>query len=287
MLLITVVFCVVTVLAVGLLMMLSLLLSLFGSSLWEYVITVVPTVVAELPFTFSFDQLVAGTFIELDTNVGLLIIELPNELEPDPVRTADEIELSTIVFVSLLTVTGTDLAELDETVLIVELDSVLMLLDDSIDDELFTGRTPPRWLFDVVEFIDDELATSLLLDSTDDSLLEVFIDEVLLVDLIIELFLLETSLELFTLLFTELDFTLDELLMLELLITLDDFNDELFKPLLLIKLDDLTLLELLFKLELAVLLCLLLEVVDEVDELSECGMTSVEFMYAGSSVTVT
>ena len=85
-----------------------LLLPLFGSSLWEYVITVVPTVVAELPFTFSFDQLVAGTFIELDTNVGLLIIELPNELEPDPVRTADEIELATIVFVSLLTVTGTD-----------------------------------------------------------------------------------------------------------------------------------------------------------------------------------
>ena len=91
-----------------LLMILSLLLSLFGISLCEYVITVVPTVVAELPFTFSFDQLVAGTFIELDTNVGLLIIELPNELEPDPVRTADEIELSTIVFVSLLTVTGTD-----------------------------------------------------------------------------------------------------------------------------------------------------------------------------------
>ena len=90
-------------LAVGL-----LLLSLFGISLCEYVITVVPTVVAELPFTISFDQLVTGTFIELDTNVGLLIIELPNELEPDPVRTADEIELATIVFVSLLTVTGTD-----------------------------------------------------------------------------------------------------------------------------------------------------------------------------------
>ena len=71
-------------------------------------ITVVPTVVAELPFTISFDQLVVGMFIELDTNVGLLIIELPNELEPDPVRIADETELSTIVFVSLLTVTGTD-----------------------------------------------------------------------------------------------------------------------------------------------------------------------------------
>ena len=108
MLLITVVCWVVAVLAVGLLMILSLLLSLFGISLCEYVITVVPTVVAELPFTISFDQLVVGTFIELDTNVGLLIIELPNELEPDPVRTADEIELSTIVFVSLLTVTGTD-----------------------------------------------------------------------------------------------------------------------------------------------------------------------------------
>ena len=97
---------VVAVLAVGLLA--TLLLSLFGISLCEYVITVVPTVVAELPFTISFDQLVVGMFIELDTNVGLLIIELPNELEPDPVRTADEIELSTIVFVSLLTVTGTD-----------------------------------------------------------------------------------------------------------------------------------------------------------------------------------
>ena len=93
-------------LAVGLLT--TLLLSLLGISLCEYVITVVPTVVAELPFTISFDQLVVGMFIELDTNVGLLIIELPNELEPDPVRTADETELSTIVFVSLLTVTGTD-----------------------------------------------------------------------------------------------------------------------------------------------------------------------------------
>ena len=101
---------VVAVLAIGLLLMLSLLLPLFGSPLWEYVITVVPTVVAELPFTVSFDQLVVGTFIELDTNVGLLIIEFPNELEPepDPVRVADEIELSTIVFISLLTVTGTD-----------------------------------------------------------------------------------------------------------------------------------------------------------------------------------
>ena len=56
-------------LAVGLLT--TLLLSLLGISLCEYVITVVPTVVAELPFTISFDQLVAGTFIELDTNVGL------------------------------------------------------------------------------------------------------------------------------------------------------------------------------------------------------------------------
>ena len=96
--------CVVAVLAVGLLITRLLSLLVFGISLWEYV----TTVVAELPFTISFDQLVAGTFIELDTNVGLLIIELPNELEPDPVRTADETELSTIVFVSLLTVTGTD-----------------------------------------------------------------------------------------------------------------------------------------------------------------------------------
>ena len=85
------------------------------------------------------------------------------------------------------------LAELDETVLIVELDSVLMLLDDSTDDELFTLE------------------------------LEAFFDEALLDDLIIELFLLDALLELFT----ELDFLLDELLMLEL----EAFFDEaLLKP---------------------------------------------------------
>ena len=92
---------------------------------------------------------------------------------------------------------------------IVELDSVLMLLEDSTDDELFTGRAPPRWLLAVVDFIDDELATSLLLDSTDDSSLEAFFDEVLLDDLIIEFFLLKTSLELFAELLTELDFLLE------------------------------------------------------------------------------
>ena len=85
-----------------------------------------------------------------------------------------------------------------EAVFIVELDSVLMLLDDSTDDELFTGRAPPRWLLAVIDFIDDELTTSLLLDSTDDASLEAFIDEVLLDDLIIELFLLDALLELFT-----------------------------------------------------------------------------------------
>ena len=101
------------------------------------------------------------------------------------------------------------LAEL-ETVLIVELDSVLMLLDDSTDDELFTGRAPPRWLLAVVEFIDDELATSLLLDSTDDFLLETLLldtaDDFLLellikLDLTLELeaFFDEVLLELFTL----------------------------------------------------------------------------------------
>ena len=117
------------------------------------------------------------------------------------------------------------LAELDETVLIVELDSVLMLLDDSIDDELFTGRTPPRWLFDVVEFIDDELATSLLLDSTDDSLLETLL---LVLDTADD-FLLELLAELLL----ELDFLLDELftlelfLLLEILLELDDFLLEL------------------------------------------------------------
>ena len=120
------------------------------------------------------------------------------------------------------------LAEL-ETVFIVELDSVLMLLD-----ELFTGRAPPRWLLAVVDFIDDELATSLLLDSTDDSLLEAFIDEVLLDDLIIEFFLLE----LFAELLIELDFLLeaffDEALLDDLIIELFllDASLELFTELL-------------------------------------------------------
>ena len=129
------------------------------------------------------------------------------------------------------------LAELDETVLIVELDSVLMLLDD---------------------FLLDELATSLLLDSTNGFTLELLMlelevsfDEALLDD---ELF----TLELF-------------LLLLEILLELEISFDEAL-------LDDELMLE---------LLCLLLEVEDEVDELSECGITSVEFIYVGSSVTVT
>ncbi len=114
-----------------------------------------------------------------------------------------------------------------EAVFIVELDSVLMLLDDSTDDELFTGRAPPRWLLAVVDFIDDELTTSLLLDSTDDASLEAFIDEVLLDDLIIELFLLGTSLELFAELLIELDLTLElEIFFDEAL--LDDLIIELF-----------------------------------------------------------
>ncbi|GEK42674.1 hypothetical protein LAV01_15060 [Ligilactobacillus aviarius] len=137
---------------------------------------------------------------------------------------------------------------------IVELDSVLMLLDDSTDDELFTGRAPPRWLLAVVDFIDDELTTSLLLDSTDDASLEAFIDEVLLDDLIIEFFLLGTSLELFAELLIELDLTLeleiffDEALLDDLIIELFllDASLELFTELL-IELD--FLLEL-FKLEL-------------------------------------
>ena len=113
------------------------------------------------------------------------------------------------------------LAEL-ETVFIVELDSVLMLLDDLTDDELFTGRTPPRWLLAVVDFIDDELATSLLLDSTDDALLEA-----LLLDTAADDFLLETSLELFDELLIELDLTLElEAFFDEAL--LDDLTIELF-----------------------------------------------------------
>ena len=104
-----------------------------------------------------------------------------------------------------------------EAVFIVELDSVLMLLDDSTDDELFTGRAPPRWLLAVVDFIDDELTTSLLLDSTDDASLEAFIDEVLLDDLIIELFaelLIELDLTL------ELETFFDEALLDDLIIEL-------------------------------------------------------------------
>ena len=126
------------------------------------------------------------------------------------------------------------LAEL-ETMLIVELDSVSMLLDDSTDDELFTGRAPPRWLLAIVDFIDDELATSLLLDSTDDFTLELLL--LLLLETSLELdFLLDKlfTLELFALLLEillELDFLLDELLMLELFLlldTADDFTLELF-----------------------------------------------------------
>ena len=137
------------------------------------------------------------------------------------------------------------LAEL-ETMLIVELDSVLMLLDD-------------------------ELATSLLLDSTDDFTLELLMlelevsfDETLLDD---ELFTLELFLLLPDEILLELEISFDEVL----------FDDELLTLELLIALDELML----------ELLCLLLEVEDEVDELSECGITSVEFIYVGSSVTVT
>ena len=128
------------------------------------------------------------------------------------------------------------LAELDETVLIVELDSVLMLLDD---------------------FLLDELATSLLLDSTNGFTLELLMlelevsfDESLLDD---ELFTLELFLLLLEILL-ELEISFDEALLDELMLEL---------------------------------LCLLLEVEDEVDELSECGITSVEFIYVGSSITVT
>ena len=137
------------------------------------------------------------------------------------------------------------LAEL-ETMLIVELDSVLMLLDD-------------------------ELATSLLLDSTDDFTLELLMLE-------LEVSFDETLLddELFTL---ELFLLLPDEILLELEISFDEalFDDELLTLELLIALDELML----------ELLCLLLEVEDEVDELSECGITSVEFIYVGSSVTVT
>ena len=141
------------------------------------------------------------------------------------------------------------LAELDETVLIVELDSVLMLLDD---------------------FLLDELATSLLLDSTNGFTLELLMlelevsfDEALLDD---ELFTLELFLLLLEILL-ELEISFDEALLDDKLLTFE----------LLIALDELML----------ELLCLLLEVEDEVDELSECGITSVEFIYVGSSVTVT
>ena len=157
-----------------------------------------------------------------------------------------------------------------EAVFIVELDSVLMLLDDSTDDELFTGRAPPRWLLAVIDFIDDELTTSLLLDSTNGFTLELLMlelevsfDEALLND---ELFTLELFLLLFEILL-ELEISFDEALLDDKLLTFE----------LLIVLDELML----------ELLCLLLEVEDEVDELSECGITSVEFIYVGSSVTVT
>ena len=124
---------------------------------------------------------------------------------------------------------------------IVELNSVLMLLDDSTNNELFTGRTPPRWLLAVVDFIDDELATSLLLDSTDDSLLEAFIDEALL----------DALLELFTELLIELDLTLefeaffDEALLDDLTLGITKLDDDivLLELLKLFELDELLLLE--------------------------------------------
>ena len=78
------------------------------------------------------------------------------------------------------------------------------------------------------------------------------------------------------------------LLLDETLLELDFFDDELFT----LELFSL-LLEILLELDFLLdelmleLLCLLLEVEDEVDELSECGITSVEFIYVGSSVTVT
>ena len=123
------------------------------------------------------------------------------------------------------------LAELDETVLIVELDSVLMLLDDFLLDELFTGRTPPRWLFDVVEFIDDELATSLLLNSTNGFTLELLMlelevsfDETLLDD---ELFTLELFLLLPDEILLELEISFDEALFDDELLILEFFTGRL------------------------------------------------------------
>ena len=104
----------------------------------------------------------------------------------------------------------------------------------------------------VADFIDDELATSLLLDSTDDFMLELF--------LLLEILL-------------ELDFLLDELLMLELFLLLDEtlldrlFTLELFLLLLEILLELDSLLDEFLMLELFALLKILLELNFLLDEL--------------------
>ena len=68
-----------------------------------FTITVVLCFTTDFSFFSEIVQLVAGTFTELDTSVGLLTID-----ELEPLLISDETELSTIVFVLLLTVTGTD-----------------------------------------------------------------------------------------------------------------------------------------------------------------------------------
>ena len=71
------------------------------------------------------------------------------------------------------------LAEL-ETVFIVELDSVLMLLDDSTDDALLDDLIIELFLLD-----------ALLLDTADDFLLELFAELLIELDFLLELFKLE------------------------------------------------------------------------------------------------
>ena len=168
------------------------------------------------------------------------------------------------------------LFKLDNFLLLNAIFELLLLtaLDELLILELFTGRLPPRWLLTVADFIDDELATSLLLDSTDDFLLDEFLMlelfllllEITLLELLFKLddfLLLDELFELLLEILLELDFLLDELLILELftgrlpprwLLTVADFiDDELATSLLLDSTDDF-LLDELFTLELFALL---------------------------------
>ena len=107
-----------------------------------------------------------------------------------------------------------------------------MLFELAVDDELTMFNELSLLLESIFEGAFNSLLLEILLEL--DFLLEAFFDEALLDDLTIELFLLE----LFTELLIKLDFLLNELftlelflLLLEILLELDFFDDELLDEL--------------------------------------------------------